>query len=125
MNSRKKKVGLILSGIGVIIYLLSGSMYLFFLSPFLPFHILSLLIPGTISLIGTIIGVKEIKAGGVVILISIPISIVYISIMHFFLEDISGYTLYEIVTFMLYPIPYPHSIFIIIGGIQCLKSFDD
>jgi len=85
---------------------------------------LSLLFTGAISLIGIIIGVKEIKIGGAVILISIPISIVYISILNFFLEY-SLYNFYDIVLFVIYPIPYPHSVFVIIGGIQCLMSFDD
>ena len=125
MNSRKKKVSLILSCIGTILYLLSGSIPLFLLYPVDLFYSLSLLLIGVISLIGTIIGVKEIKSGGAIILISIPFSIICMSILSFFPGNFAGYTFYDIVAFLLFPIPYPHSIFIIIGGIQCLRSFDD
>jgi len=124
MESRKKKAGLILSGIGIFLYLLKGSIYIIFIYPMDVIFSLSLLFTGVISLIGIIIGVKEIKIGGAVILISIPISIVYISILNFFLEY-SLYNFYDIVLFVIYPIPYPHSVFVIIGGIQCLMSFDD
>ncbi len=124
MESRKKKAGLILSGIGIFLYLLKGSIYIIFIYPMDVIFSLSLLFTGAISLIGIIIGVKEIKIGGAVILISIPISIVYISILNFFLEY-SLYNFYDIVLFVIYPIPYPHSVFVIIGGIQCLMSFDD
>ena len=108
MNSRKK-ASLILSVIGVFLYLLIGN----------------ILFTGVISLIGTIIGAKKIKIGGAVILISIPISIVFTLILNFMLEYIPYYTFQEISFFVLYPIPYPHSVFVIIGGILCLKSFDE
>ena len=124
MNLRKK-AGLILSGIGVFLYLLSGNIYIFLLYPTPVIYSLSLLFTGAISLVGTIVGVKVIKKGGAVILISIPISIVLILILNFILEYYVSYTFNEIVFFVLYPIPYPHSVFVIIGGIQCLKSSDD
>ncbi|MBY9016193.1 MAG: hypothetical protein KGD68_10915 [Candidatus Lokiarchaeota archaeon] len=128
MNS-KKKAGLILSGIGVFLYLLDGSIYLLLLSPTMPVIFSLLLLTGAISLIGTKIGVKKIKMGGAVILLSIPISIVFISALNFFLEYftyyVPYYTSYNIVLIVLYPIPFPHSVFVIIGGIQCLMSFDE
>ena len=124
MNLRKK-AGLILSGIGVFLYLLSGNIYIFLLYPTPVIYSLLLLFTGAISLVGTIVGVKVIKKGGAVILISIPISIFLILILNFILEYYVSYTFNEIVFFVLYPIPYPHSVFVIIGGIQCLKSSDD
>ena len=124
MNSRKK-ASLILSVIGVFLYLLIGNIYIFLLSPTPVIYSLSLLFTGVISLIGTIIGAKKIKIGGAVILISIPISIVFTLILNFMLEYIPYYTFQEISFFVLYPIPYPHSVFVIIGGILCLKSFDE
>ena len=124
MNSRKK-TGLILSSIGVFLYLLSSNIYIFFIFPTLVIYSLSLLFTGIVSLIGIIIGLDMIKRGGAVILISIPISIVSILILNFILEDIPYYTFNEICFFVLYPIPYPHSVFVIIGGILCLKSFDE
>ena len=125
MESRKKKAGLILSGIGVNLYFLRGCILLFLLAPTPVIQSLSLLFTGAISLIGIILGMKEIKAGGAIILISIPISIVYILILNFILEYIPYYTFYEIVLFVLYPIPFPHSVFVIIGGLMCLSSFDE
>jgi len=124
MNSRKKS-GLILSSIGVFLYLLSSNIYIFFIYPTLVIYSLSLLFTGIISLIGIIIGLDMIKRGGAVILISIPISIVSILILNFILKDISYYTFNEICFFVLYPIPYPHSVFVIIGGILCVRSSDD
>ena len=125
MESRKKKAGLTLSAIGVFLNFLGGSIFLLFLSPTPIIQSVSLLFTGAISLLGIIIGLKEIKAGGVVILISIPISIVYMLILNFFLEGIYSFTSFEIFAIVLYPIPIPHSVFVIIGGILCLMGFDE
>ena len=119
----KKKAGLILSGIGEILYFLNGVIYCFLSGPeILP---ISLLLTGTISLIGTILEKKEIKIGGAVILISIPFSIGVISILNFFLNYMPTFRIYDWFLLILYPIPYPHSVFVIIGGILCVRSSDD
>ena len=121
MNSRKK-AGLILSIIGVSLYFFRCVIYTLLSGPIiLP---LSACLTGTISLLGLILGIKEIKAGGAVILISIPFSTIYISVLNFFLKY-SSYTFYDLLLFILWPIPLPMSIFVIIGGMLCLKSSDD
>lgn len=125
MESRKKKAGLILSGIGVFIHFLWGSIFLFLLLPTPIFHSVFILFIGTISLLGIIIGVKEIKAGGVVIIVSIPVSIVYMLILNFFLESIPDYLSVDLIQGVVYIFLSPISLLIIIGGILCLNGFDD
>lgn len=119
MKSRKK-AGLILSGIGNVIYLLTGFSYVFFVIGGGNLR-LPLLFIGIFSLTGILIGVNDIKEGGAVILISIPLSVVYI----FILNIISPYyRVYDMFYIAFHPIPYPHSLFLIIGGILCLMSSD-
>jgi hypothetical protein len=114
MGSRRK-IGLILSGIGGILYLLLSSIAFLMSSWFGDFFI-SPLIAGAISLIGTIIAIKKAKIGGTVILLSIPISMVSaLFLLHTYLNLILN---------LLMPIPFPHSVFVIIGGILCLLSSD-
>ena len=112
---RRKKAGLILSGIGGTIYLLASLMGSYILTYFgggpLPF-----IITGVISLTGTGIGVKNIKKGGIIILISIPLSLV-IGIIF------SGYFHIAYLGILLL-FSQPHFVFVIIGGILCLKSSD-
>ncbi|NHJ19683.1 MAG: hypothetical protein EAX91_01980 [Candidatus Lokiarchaeota archaeon] len=101
----KKVAALILSGIGGGIYLFVGIMFrVGWWSSVSP----TLIAAGIISLIGTGIGAVRIKIGGVVILLSIPLSI---------LIGISG-GIYSIL-FVLIPVPFPHSILVMIGGILC------
>ena len=79
-----------------------------------------LLITGAISLMGTIIGAIKIKIGGTVILISIPISIV----ITYTLNIIPYYSFFLVILFLLNPMIFFHSGFVIIGGILCLLSSD-
>jgi len=123
----RKKVALILSGIGGIIYLLQGIIS-FGVSFFTSGNDLlllgiSYLIVGAISLLGIIKGVKKIKLGGMVILISILISIV-ITLSTFYFYSISSTYLYWSIIFIILPSPFPSSVFVIIGGIVCLLSSD-
>jgi len=119
----RRKAGLILSGIGGIMYLLNG---IIFFAAFMGFDYL---IIGTISLIGIILikGFEKIKLGSVVILISIPISIVVTSSLmrhassYFFFYVLNRFGFFLI---SLYPIPFPTSVLVIIGGVLCLKSLD-
>ena len=119
MNFRKE-AGLILIDIGNAIYLLTGINFYFFSwgAGILP---LPLIFIGAVSLMGTIIGVDEIKKGGTVILISIPLSIVYMFFMNII---IPYYRVYDMILWAFIPFPYPHSLFLIIGGILCLMSSD-
>ena len=116
MVSRKKLkiVALILSGIGGAIYLFYG-LILPYYYPVKP----SVIITGVISLIGTGIGVKKIKIGGIIILISIPLSLVLGTIIYF-----NPYTIFLILFTLLVPWP-PHSVCVIIGGILCVISSDE
>lgn len=125
MTSRRKKAGLIVSGIGAFLYILWGGILLLLVGHPPVIQSVSLLFTGAISLLGIVVGVKEIKSGGVIILISIPISMIYILILNFFLESITNIRSIDIIGILLYPIPFPSSLLILIGGFQCLKSFDD
>ena len=114
---RRKKIALILSGIGGILYLIGA-----FLIPITmgSANILVYIIAGVISLIGTGIGVVRIKIGGVVILISIPLSIIIVILLNLeILPQIAG-----LIALLLYPLPFPHSVFVVIGGILCLLGSD-
>jgi len=112
----RKKIGLILSGIGGAIYLLSGFGLNYVLKYFgVRFGSLPLIITGVISLIGTGVGVKKIKIGGIIILISIPLSFVIGFI-------VSPYITKYYLMFLFFSLP--HIVFVIVGGILCLKSSD-
>ena len=107
--SNKKVAGLILSCIGGVIYLFEGILlqvgWFSAVSP-------SLIIAGIITLVGTGIGAFNAKIGGVVILISIPLALIF-----------SLFAIYAI-AFIIFPIPFPHSVLVIIGGILCVVSYE-
>lgn len=113
---RTRKVGLILSALGGIIYLILGLIFVFLFSsvPAGAFGI-PLSSTGAIALIGTIIGVKEKRIGGIIILLSIPISILIELIFTF--NPLFPY----LSVYLLMP---PISLLVIIGGILCLRSSD-
>jgi len=117
-RSKLKVLGLILNSIGGILYLLTvftvtqtetGSNYPNASTPFI--------IAGVISLMGTITGAKDIKMGSMIILLSLPVTfligVIFSPYLHFYLYFIA---------FIFIPIPLPHSVFVIIGGILCLIS---
>ena len=128
--NRRKKVGLILSGIGETLYLAEAVMYIGFSRP-LSIWPFSILFIGAISVVGTIAGKDDIKFGGALILISTPFSIIYTLILYdiFILNEVIEVVRYNIfpdlILFVLYPIPFPHSVFLIIGLYLCLTSFDE
>jgi hypothetical protein len=114
-----KLVGLLLSSIGGILYFITvfmvsqtytGSIFPFSSGPFL--------VAGILSVMGAILGVRNTKAGGLIILLSIPVSIAIGLIFFRYLDCFMCF--YE---FVLIPIPLPHSIFVINGGILCLVSY--
>jgi len=113
----RKKAGLILSGIGGTIYLLA-SLMLSYLLVYLGIGFLPFILTGVISLTGTGIGVKNIKRGGIIILISIPLSLVIGIIFNPYGFYIIGYL--GVILFY----SQPHFVFVIVGGILCLKSSD-
>jgi hypothetical protein len=109
-------IGGILSSIGGILYFLTvfmvsqtytGSQYPSASGPFL--------VAGVISVIGTIIGIKDIKAAGLIILLSIPVTFV---ISFIFMPYLDCFLCF--IGFVLIPFPLPHSIFVINGGILCV-----
>jgi cation transport ATPase len=121
----RKNAGLIISGIGAVLYLVGG---FFCLS--MPFYfgqfIAPYLITGVIVIIGAVIGLKKNKLGGALVLIAIPIAII-IGLIYTLI--VSSY--FELIWFIMYmfiqvqPIPYfPSAAFIIIGGILCVLSTD-
>jgi len=113
----RKKTGLTLSGIGGIIYLING--ILLFGVAWIGNLSIPYLFIGITSLVGIGIGTKNTKMSGIVILISIPISIVItLPILNF----PSIYYMIMIMFIMSIPIPFLPGVFVIIGGILCLKS---
>ncbi len=116
-NKDIKDVGLILSGIGGILFLIE----ILFIPPYMPDIILLLMIAGIISLIGTGIGVKKIKIGGIIILISIPFSIITVALLNQWgIPQIA-----TTISSLLLPSPFPTSVVVIFGGILCLISSDE
>ena len=126
----KRTAGLIISGVGGLLYIFYG---LFFFSisygytPMVMMIAIPMIIAGVMVEIGTIVGIKNIKAGGGVIITAIPAALVFGIIMVF----ITGYPSYYILSvfqYLLFPIPYPipipHSIHVIPGGILCLIASD-
>ncbi len=116
-NKDIKGIGLILSGIGGILFLIE----IMFIPPYMADIILLLMIAGIISLIGTGIGVKKIKIGGIIILISIPFSIITVALLNqWVIPQIAGN-----IASLLLPSPFPTSVVVIFGGILCLISSDE
>ena len=121
--SNRKTVGLILSGIGAIFYLIGGfsciSMSVYFGSLIIPYFII-----GVIVIIGMIIGLKIINLGGAIVLIAIPIAFFVVLIstrLDQYYFDVGMTIIFLFVQGS--PIPYfPVSAFIIIGGILCVLS---
>ena len=131
-KERSRRGGSILSGIGGILYLIHSILLSLAFWGFNSINI-SFLIVGIISLVGIRIGVKKRRIGGIVILISIPISIV----IGLIISDIpsSLTTLYGndiIFIYIIYillsigtGIPFLPGVFVIIGGILFLISSDE
>ncbi len=116
-NKDIKGVGLILSCIGGILFLIE----ILYIPANMPDIILLLMIAGIISLIGTGIGVKKIKIGGIIILISIPFSIITVALLNQWgIPQIAGN-----IANLLLPSPFPNSVVVIFGGILCLISSDE
>ncbi len=116
-NKDIKGVGLILSGIGGILFLIE----IMYIPAYMADIILLITITGIISLIGTGIGVKKIKIGGIIILISIPFSIITVALLNQWgIPQISGN-----IASLLLPTPFPNSVVVIFGGILCLISSDE
>ena len=84
-----------------------------------PSSSLPFLVAGIITLAGTIIGVKDIKIGSMIILLSLPatfiIGLIYIPYLDSYLF---------LIIYVFVPFPLPHSIFVINGGIMCFLSTD-
>ena len=118
----RKRAGLILAGIGGLLYLIGG--IIFATKDYFYFGIgfpLSYLVTGITLIIGTIIGFNQIKLGGTIILISIPVAILITIITSFF----SIFYIFINLIIPLYPIPYfPYVLLVIIGGILCRISSD-
>ncbi|MFX1380340.1 MAG: hypothetical protein ACFFA4_14735 [Promethearchaeota archaeon] len=120
----RKMTGLILSGIGGLLFLVSGIIILSFSMGFYYLGIsfpISYLITGVFSLIGIIIGLKQIRLGGTVILIAMPFAIIYVLIFSF----TSSYYIIMYLLIPFWPIPYfPYVVLVIIGGVLCRISSD-
>ncbi|NVM16967.1 MAG: hypothetical protein HWN80_04575 [Candidatus Lokiarchaeota archaeon] len=118
-RKKLKVAGIILSGIGGILYLITVFIVLNTGFRDYPSTSMPFLFVGVTSLVGTIIGVKNIKLGSMIILLSLPatflIGLIYGPYLDFYLY-LSPY--------VFVPFPLPHSIFLITGGIMCFLSTD-
>jgi hypothetical protein len=121
LETRKKlKVaGIIISGIGAILYLVTVFMVLNTEYRVYPSTSMPFLFMGVTSLVGTIIGVKNTKLGSMIILFSLPATFIIGLIYGPYLDFYLYISIYVIV-----PFPLPHSIFVINGGILCFLSTD-
>ena len=118
-RKKLKVIALIISGIGGILYFIAVFMVLNTEMGLYPSSSMPFLVAGVISIVGTIIGVKNIKLGSMIILLSLPstfmIGLMFSPYLDFYLS---------LITYVFIPIPLPHSIFIINGGILCFMSSD-
>jgi len=118
-RKKLKVAGIIISVIGGILYIITVFMVLNTGFRIYPSSSLPFLVAGIITLAGTIIGVKDIKIGSMIILLSLPatfiIGLIYIPYLDSYLF---------LIIYVFVPFPLPHSIFVINGGIMCFLSTD-
>lgn len=126
----RRTVGLMVSGVGGILYLIIGLSQVKSTLPY-PFpsysHALGItnLLIGIISMVGTLIGIRNVKAGGILNLVSIPTSLVIGFILLSTVDYIySWYNYIPIFFATIYPLPIPHSFHVISGGILFLTGSD-
>lgn len=124
----RKTAGIIISGVGAILYLVEGFFFLILSSGSGSMRIaaITMLIAGGISIAGVIVALYKVKIGGIITLTSIPIAMV-IGIVLQLMEPYYYYYYYYwiyIIQYILFPLPIPHSIHIIAGGIVCLTAND-
>jgi hypothetical protein len=116
----RKVAALILSGIGGAIYLFVGIILREgWFSPVSP----ALIAAGIISLGGTVIGAIRVKIGGWLIILTIPLSILVGTIFNLIAYSTIYGAIYSL-AFILVPIPFPHSVFVILGGFLALYASD-
>lgn len=123
-----RMMGLIISGVGGLLYFIIGFIFLFASIGYMLWVTIPLLIAGAISQTGTLVAISKVKIGGVFILTSIPISLV-IGILVSLTQSYpyyypSFYNMVMVFQLILYPIPIPHSVHVIVGGILCLTASD-
>ena len=119
IRQKFKVAGIVISGIGAILYLITVFMVLNTGFRDYPSTSMPFLFVGVLSLAGTIIGVKNIKRGSMIILLSLPATLI-IGLIY---GPYWGLYLY-LSPYVFIPFPLPHSIFVINGGILCFLSTD-
>jgi len=136
-ESKKRKgrtlrsMGLIISGVGGLLYFIMGFISLFAYMSYMWWLAIPVLITGAISQTGTIVAISKVKIGGAIILTSIPVSLVIGVILSLFIPNPypyyypSFYGVVMVFQLILYPIPIPHSVHVIVGGILCLTGSDN
>jgi len=126
----RKTVGLLAGGIGGMTYLMFGltqikiSLGHTFPSYSWTVGITTLLI-GIISMVGTLVGARNVKTGGVLNLVSIPTALVIGVVLYVMGGYIYSY--YNFIPFIMvivFPLPLLHSFHVISGGILCLTGSD-
>ena len=123
-----KLVGLIISGVGGLLYLVQGLIFLFTSMGYYYnlWRIIPLFIAGAISQTGTIVAISKVKIGGAILLTSIPIAFV-IGIILSFAQPYyyPYYNVLYVFQYILFPLPLPHSAHVIAGAILCLIASDN
>jgi hypothetical protein len=123
----RKTAGLIISGVGGILYIINGFIFFVLGAGYYSWLLIPSLIAGITSEIGTIIGIFKVKIGGLISLSSIPISLVIGIIISFNIPNYYYYIPYTliVVEIILLPMPLPHSLHVIAGGILCLTGSEN
>ncbi|NHJ19680.1 MAG: hypothetical protein EAX91_01965 [Candidatus Lokiarchaeota archaeon] len=122
----RKTAGVIISGVGAILYLIFGFFLLILGSGMgiMRNIAIMMLIAGGISITGVIVAMYKVKIGGIITLISIPIAIVIGIILQF--TELHYYYYYYwlyLLEYMLAYTPYAY-LHVIPGGIICLTAND-
>jgi hypothetical protein len=126
----RRTVGILVSALGGMLYLIVGLSQIRGTLNY-PFPSYSWIIgvtnllAGVISIVGVLVGTRNVKTGGILQLVSIPTALVIGFVLLTFGDYM--YSIYNLIPFsmgILYPLPFPHSFHVISGGILCLTGSD-
>ena len=108
----RRTMGLIISGVGGLIYLFHG-LFSFIMNyrypPQLMIVATPMIIAGVMAVIGTIVGFKNIKAGGGVILTAIPAAVVF-GFIWVFITRYYFFNIFYAFQYLILPFPF-HTLF--------------
>ncbi|NHJ19682.1 MAG: hypothetical protein EAX91_01975 [Candidatus Lokiarchaeota archaeon] len=119
----RKTAGIIISGVGAVLYLGFGFLFLTldFGYSYLRSFPLTLVVIGGISMTGVIVALSKVKIGGIITLISLPIAFVIGIAMEPYYY--TYYSTYPLLYMLIYGTPFGY-LHVIPGGIICLTASD-